>query len=115
MELLEHFEAYISAQKGVGTQFVLIGLLLLGVAIWAHVGGSSPLTSGLKTGALVCGVLILAGGFGYRSTEANLLKTQTELFNTDQSQFREVETERMAKVKKDYPVYQMVFGGFIVV
>ncbi len=115
MTLLTHLETYIAAQKNVGTQFIIIGVLLPIVAAWAHFSASSPLNSGLKTGALIGGLLILAGGFGYRYTETTLLKNQTTLFQKDQAEFRQVEAERMAKVKKDYPVYQMVFSAFIVV
>ncbi|NRB50666.1 MAG: hypothetical protein HRU41_23560 [Saprospiraceae bacterium] len=114
MTLLTHLESYITAQKNVGSQFIIIGVLLLIVAAWAHFSATSPLSSGLKTGALIGSLLILAGGFGYRSTETTLLKKQTALFQEDQTEFRQVETERMAKVKKDYPVYQMVFSAFIV-
>lgn len=114
MELLAHFETYINAQKSVGNQFILIGGLLLIVAAWSHFSDVSTLTSGLKAGSLICGLLILIGGFGYRSTETTLLKKQTELFHQNQIEFKQVETERMAKVKKDYPIYQIVFGGFII-
>lgn len=114
MELLAHLETYINAQKSVGTQFILIGVLLLAMAVWPHFSDVNPLTSGLKTGSLICGLLILIGGFGYRYTETTLLKKQTELFQRNQTEFMQVETERMAKVKKDYPVYQIVFGGFII-
>ncbi len=114
MELLANLEIYINAQKNVGTQFILIGILLLIVAIWSHFSDISPIASGLKTGTLICGLLILAGGFGYRYTETSLLKKQTELFHQNQTEFKQVETDRMTKVKKDYFVYQIVFGGFIV-
>ncbi|MEM6348824.1 MAG: hypothetical protein AAF927_33375 [Bacteroidota bacterium] len=114
MELLDHLGTYINAQKNVGTQFILIGALLLIIAGWSHFSDTSQLSSGLKIGAIICGLLILAGGIGYRSTEATLLKKQTELFQNSQTEFKQLETERMEKVKKDYPVYQIVFSVFIV-
>lgn len=113
MELLAQFDSYIHAQKNVGTHFILIGILLLIIATWSHFSATGPLSSGLKTGAIICGLLILAGGFAYRYTETTLLNKQTELFHKNQTEFRQVEAERMEKVKKDYPVYQIVFSGFI--
>jgi len=115
MDLLSQFEIYINAQKGVGSQFILLGAALLVIAIWAHFSGGSVLANGIKTGALICGLLIIAGGFGYRSTEAGLLKKQSEVYEKSQVEFTKIETERMAKVNKDYTVYQIVFGAFIIV
>lgn len=114
MELLTNLETYINAQKNVGTQFILIGILLMIVAAWSHFSDTSSLTSGLKTGSFICSLFILIGGFGYRYTENTLLKNQTELFEKNQTEFKQVEMERMVKVKKDYPIYQIVFGSFIV-
>lgn len=114
MDLLQHLETYITAQKGVGMHFVLIGIGLLIIASLSHFFGESPLANGLKIGALICGLLILIGGIGYRITEDRLLGKQTELFHNDMAEFQQVETERMVKVVKEYPVYQMVFGSFII-
>ena len=114
MELLQDLQAYITAQKAVANEFILLGIGLILIAGICQFIDESQLSNGLKIGALICGILILAGGFGYRYTETTLLKKQTELFHKDQTEFRQVETERMAKVKKDYPNYQLVFGGFII-
>ena len=114
MKELSYFEADIKAQKGVGNEFIAIGIVLLVVAIICHFYGESSLTNGLKIGGIVCGLLILAGGIAYKNTEIKLLTTQTELFETNPSEFKTIETERMSKVVKDYPIYQVVFAAFIV-
>ncbi len=114
MEIIQEFQAYIASQKAVGTQFILIGIGLLVIAILFHFSGSSQLSSGLKIGAAICGLLIISGGVGYRTTETKLLRSQTALYQKNQSEFKKVETERMQKVVKDYPIYQIIFGSFII-
>jgi len=110
MEIIQEFQAYIAAQKAVGFQFIILGVSLIVIAGISQITSESALANGLKIGALVCGILIIAGGIGYRITETNLLREQSDLHKENHVEFQHVETERMAKVKKDYPVYQVVFS-----
>ena len=112
MDGLQQFEIYIEAQKNVAIQFILIGVVLIVTALLLHLWGKGELSAGLRIGALVCGCLILVGGIVYRNTEANLLKSTTD--QKSPAEFKQQETERMEKVVRDYPVYQFVFGGFII-
>ena len=114
MSELNHLETYINAQKDVAIHFVLIGIGLLLIALLSHFFSSSSLGNGLKIGAIVCGIFILLGGIGYRNTETKLLKNQSELLEKDKVEFHRVESERMTKVVKDYPIYQIGFGVFII-
>lgn len=115
MKTLSQFQIYIDAQKAVGIQFILVGAGIVIVSALAHFLGSSELTSGLKVGALAAGLFISISGYAYRETEIKLLHSQTLLFNKDHIAFRLTETKRMEKVLKDYPIYQIVFGSFIVI
>ena len=112
--MLNYFETYITAQKAVGLHFILLGVGLLVIAIIAHIMGSTTLATGLKTGALICGLMMIASGIGYRMTETKLLAKQTQLFEKDAANFQQIETERMAKVIKDYPMYQIVLIALII-
>ncbi len=112
--MLTYFETYITAQKAVGLHFILLGVGLLVVAIIAQIMGSTTLANGLKTGALVCGLMMIISGIGYRMTETKLLEKQTQLFQKEAANFQQVEIERMAKVIKDYPIYQMVSIALII-
>ena len=114
MEALQQLELYISAQKNVAIQFIIIGAGLLILSAVLHFAGKSDLSNGFKIGALVCGVLILAGGIAYRNTEDKLLKSQTSHQNSE-AEFQQAETERMKQVVKDYPIYQLAFCAFIIV
>ena len=115
MELMQQLEIYTMAQKSVGTQFMLIGFGLLGIATLSYFMGESALSNGLKTGALVCGLVMLVGGFGYRNFSVKTQDVQMELLQKNEVEYQQVETERMAKVVKDYPMYQIVFGAFIII
>ncbi len=112
--MLSYLETYITAQKAVGLHFILLGIGLLVVAIVSQIMGSTALANGIKTGALVCGLMMIVSGIGYRMTETKLLENQTQLFQKDAANFQQVETERMAKVIKDYPLYQMVSIALII-
>jgi hypothetical protein len=57
----------------------------------------------------------LGSGYGYRITGEKLLRNQTELYQKHPSQFHQAEKERMAKVVKNFPVYQIVFMAVIFV
>ncbi|MET2985209.1 hypothetical protein [Aureibaculum conchae] len=112
--MISAFETYISAQKTVGLHFILLGISLLLTAIIAQIIGSSALANGIKTGTLICGFMMIASGIGYRITESKLLEKQTQLFQKEEVSFQKIETERMAKVIKEYPIYQMVSIAFII-
>lgn len=114
MSELNHLENYINAQKDVAIHFILIGIGLLLIALLSHFFSNSSLGNGLKIGSIVCGIFILLGGIGYQNTETKLLKNQSELLVKDKVEFHRVESERMAKVMKDYPIYQIGFGAFII-
>lgn len=114
MNLLEAFETYTTAQKTVGLHFILIGVCLFLIAIGSHFLLSNELGNGLKIGALITGLMILAGGIGYRSFSENLFQKNANIHQQDPVQFKKVEVVRMEKVAQDYSRYQMVFGGFII-
>lgn len=113
MEALEQLQVYINAQKNVAHQFMLIGGVLLLAAALFHFLGDSELSMGIRMGALIGGIFIFSGGWAYRNTENKLLETQTNIHQESEAEFFKTEKERMIKVEKDYPVYQYVFGAFI--
>lgn len=114
MDTFSQFEIYISAQKNVAIQFMLIGSVLLLAATCFHFFGKGELSVGLRNGALICGIFILIGGIAYQNTENKLLVTSKSLFEENPQEFKKQEKQRMQKVIRDYPVYQFVFGGLII-
>ena len=114
MEVFQQFETYIAAQKNVAIQFIVVGVVLVLLSGLLHFLGKAELSNGLKIGALICGSFILIGGIAYYNTEDKLLKSQALVHQEDALKFEQVELERMEKVAKDYPVYQIVFGSFII-
>lgn len=112
--MLSSFEVYITAQKNVAYQFMFLGAALITLALLFHFFGKGELSQGLRTGALICGGLILVGGLGYLNTENKLFESQKALYQEDSEKFISVETTRMAKVLKDYPAYQYVTGSIII-
>jgi hypothetical protein len=103
MEVLKHFEIYITAQKATGMQFVIFGALLLIAAILLHVSQLNPITQGLRNGFFVISMLLLTSGVGFILNQNKLLKTKTEIFHTNKEEFKQQEIERMQGVNKSVP------------
>ncbi len=114
MEIIQGLEAYTSAQKAVGASFIFLGvfLLLLAGLVWFF-APAGQLTNGLKMGFLISGLLIGMGGFSYLNFSADVLHNGSQLYEKGKTEFVKSENERMQKVEKGYPVYQMVFAIFI--
>ena len=114
MEILKSLEIYTIAQKVVGISFVIIGFGLGSIAVICHyMLETTELSNGLKIGALIGGVFILLGGFGYQNFSAKTALKQIEIHEKSKENFLAQETIRMEKVVKEYPIYQFVFGVFI--
>lgn len=113
--MIEALENYTIAQKAVGTRFILIGIILLIIAgvVWFGLE-TTDFHNGLKIGSLVCGIMILIGGISYFNFSQTTHEKIVKIHQGSESEFIQTEKERMAKVAKDYPIYQMVFLGFIV-
>lgn len=82
MEILKHFEVYITAQKVTGIQFTVFGALLLLTAILLHFNQLNPITQGLRNGFFVISILLMVSGVGFIMNQDKLLKTKTESFNS---------------------------------
>ncbi|MEN0049816.1 MAG: hypothetical protein AAF806_22330 [Bacteroidota bacterium] len=115
MDLLNQLDIYINAQKGVGFQAFLFGFGLLLSALLFHLLGSSALSEGIRTGSIVCGILLFGMGFGLRMSQENIRKEKSVLFQKDPIEFKQSERERMEKVKNNYPNYQLVMAIVILV
>lgn len=116
MGIIESLEVYISSQKVVALNFAALGFLfsLVAGALWYFDLGSK-LLQGLKAGLLIWGALIVIGGAVYYSF---CLKTHSQLLNSYQANaetYKVAEHQRIEKVRKDYPVYQMAFALFIMI
>ncbi len=114
MNALQQLEIYIAAQKNVAFQFIIIGVVLILLAATFYFLGKGSLSNGLKIGTLVCSLFILIGGIAYNSAEEKLMQSGTLLYQENPAQFQQQEIDRMQQVMKDYPIYQIAFGGFIV-
>ena len=116
MEIIKSLGEYTISQKLVGTSFIVIGILFIVFAIINNYAFSqSELIKGLKMGSLICGIFILIGGFGYNNFSTKTELKQIERYNQSRDDFLKQENIRMEKVIKDYPVYQIVFGSFIII
>ena len=82
MEILKHFEVYITAKKVTGIQFTVFGALLLLTAILLHFNQLNPITQGLRNGFFVISILLMVSGVGFIMNQDKLLKTKTESFNS---------------------------------
>ena len=108
MELINHLETYISAQKGVGFNAYVFGSGMLIAAILLHIYGGSQLATGLRNGTFILGILLFAMGIGLQVSQENILKEQKALYYKDPVEFKQAEIERMVKVKNNYPKGQLV-------
>ncbi|GEM_PF-2081897 len=116
MEILDYLEAYSKAQKLSGFHFIL-----LSAALFLLSGGlqfffqSSDLASGLKIGALVCGLLFAVMGFSYRNYVDKMQSATVEQFRANPAEALQTEQLRMEKTLREFPLYQYVFAGIIVI
>lgn len=114
--MITALEAYTKAQKTVGNQFMIIGVVLLLLALLAHfVMTQTTFMNGFKIGSLICGLIILAGGLGYYKFSDTTHQKAIILKESSEAEFLITEENRMQKVAKDYPIYQAVFATFIII
>ncbi|NME71054.1 hypothetical protein [Flammeovirga aprica] len=114
MNILESLEAYTSAQKWVGINFIILGILLLVTAgIITFFVTKTPLATGMKWGALVAGILIIIGGYGYGNFNNKILSEGKISYEKNSSEFVRAEHERMEKVNNGFLGYQLVFAAFL--
>lgn len=113
--MIEALENYTAAQKTVGTRFIFIGIILLIIAIVIWFGvEKTNFYDGLKTGSFICGIIILLGGAAYYNFSQTTHKKIVDIHSESKTEYLTTEKLRMTKVAKDYPIYQLVFSGFIV-
>lgn len=116
MNILDALDAYMSAQKSVGSNFIWLGFLLFGIAAFSwSVAPRGSLLNGLLWGAVICGILLIGGGFGYRSFCVKIQAQLIQTFEQDKKQFIQTEKQRMGKVAKDYPIYQYSFAACLLI
>ncbi len=114
MNILQSLEAYTNAQKGLGTNFIILGVFLLIIsAVFAFFVSKSQMATGLKCGALVAGVFIILGGFTYRNFSEKTKNDAITIYEKDATEFVQFEHERMEKVDKGFLTYQIVFAVFV--
>lgn len=116
MNIIESLDTYTSAQKYVGNNFIALGIILFCIAAVAwFVAPRTSLLSGLLWGAVICGILIIVGGLSYRSFCTKTQVQMTQTFEQDKNEFVQIEKQRMAKVVKEFPIYQYSFGACMVI
>ncbi len=114
MNLLQSLEAYASAQKWVGINFIILGSILLILSgIFAFFIAKSPMASGMKWGSLVTGILIIVGGLSYLNFNEKTKKESTAIYQKDIKEFVQHEHDRMEKVDKGFILYQITFAAFV--
>ena len=115
MELIDHLETYINAQKGVGFNAFVFSAGMIMAAILLHIYGTSQLAIGLRNGTFIIGILLIIMGVGLRISQENILKEKRALYQQDQVQFKQEEIKRMTKVKGNYPTGQAVMVGLVAI
>ena len=75
---------------------------------------TSQLVSGLRCGALFAGGLIIIAGFSYLNFCERIHDEAIDLFEKSKTEFVKTENKRMEKVKKMFPLYQMIYALFII-
>ena len=121
MGIIESLDAYMASQKTVAINFIALGVLFFLIAGALFAGErwgfdpSTKLLQGLKTGTLVWGLVILAGGGAYYNFCNKTYDQLVNTYETDKSEYLIEEHQRISKVVKDYPGYQMVFAAFIII
>ncbi len=115
MNILQSLEAYTSAQKWVGINFIILGSVLLILAcVFAFFVAKSPMASGMKWGALAGGILIIAGGLSYYNFSHKTYNHSETIYQKDVTEFVKFEHERMEKVDQGFLSYQLTFAAFII-
>lgn len=114
MDILKSIETYTIAQKWVGTNFMILGAVLLVLsAMFALFVTKSPLATGVKWGGLIAGLFIFVGGFSYRNFSEKTQKQVIELHQKNQTECLNSEHKRMEKVDKGFLTYQITFASFL--
>ncbi|MEM9672871.1 MAG: hypothetical protein AAF992_09775, partial [Bacteroidota bacterium] len=113
MDLLNHLEVYINAQKGVGFNAFVFSTGMIVAAILLHFFGTSQLALGLRNGTFIIGIILIAMGVGLRISQEGILKEKKALYQQDKVGFQRVEIERMTKVKNNYPKAQAIMSGLV--
>lgn len=101
--MIKHFETYIAAQKATGMHITFFGVALLIAAILLHFSQLNPITQGLRNSFFIISILLLVSGVGFIMNQKKLLKTKTELYQTNEQEFKKQEVERMQGVNKSVP------------
>lgn len=115
MDLLNHLEVYITAQKDVGFNAFVFSAGMITSALILHFYGSSQLAMGIRNGNFIIGILLVLMGVGLRFSQEKILLEKKVLYQTDQIEFKQAEIERMTKVKNNYPIGQAVMTGLVLI
>ena len=114
MELINQLEIYINAQKAVGFNAFVFSSAMIIAALLLYIYGASSLATGLRNGTFIIGLVLILMGIGLRISQENILKEKKLLYQKDPVEFKQLEIERMTKVKNNYPKGQMVMTGLVV-
>ena len=117
MSIIESLSLYTSSQKSVAIGFIVAGgfLLLASTYLMFQSALSGPLWQGFKISALIFGLLIAAGGFGYLKFCDKTQTTLVAMYESNQDDMMTFEQQRMQKVVKDFPIYQISFAVIVVI
>ena len=113
MELINHLEIYINAQKGVGFNAFVFSSGMIIVAILLHIYGASQLATGLRNGTFIIGIILVLMGVSLRISQERILEEKKVLYQKDTLEFKQTEIERMTKVKSNYPKGQTIMASLV--
>lgn len=109
--MLNALENYTVARKGVGTYFIIFGIVFFffSLVISIILGGSKFLT-GMNWGSFFVALVLSAVGIVYRAFCDLEHKKAAAIYFKSKIDFIKVEFKRMIKVEKDFPVYLVAFS-----
>lgn len=110
--MLEYLEKYTVAQKGVGTYFIVFGVVFFFFTMVIRiVFGRSVLLTGLNWGSFSSALFLTASGIIYRAYCDMIHRKAAAALFENESEFIKSEYSRMGKVEKDFKKFQIAFSA----
>lgn len=114
--MLEYLEKYTVAQKGIGTYFIVFGVVFFfSTMVIRIIFGRSLIFTGLNWGSFISALVLTASGIIYRAYCDYIHKKAAAKLFENESEFVKAEIGRVQKVQKDFQIYQIVFSSLALI
>jgi len=110
--MLQFLEKYTVAQKGVGTYFIVFGVVFFfSTMVIRIIFGRSLIFTGLNWGSFSSALILTASGIIYRAYCDHIHRKAAATLFENETEYVKTEYSRMEKVAKDFRRYQIVFSA----